>query len=108
MSFVVLLMLYIGYHRRPAMKHPPLLWRARWAHVHQGTPIVAARVIQMVRGIRKKRRSSTDNKCGSAITVADKERVLKPLRLTALPLVLPGRECSIIPNPAQLLAGESC
>src|SRR5215831_5752328 len=26
--------------------------------------------------------SSTDSKCSSAITVADKERVLKPLRLT--------------------------
>jgi len=41
--------------------------------------------------------SSTNRKCSSAITLADKEGVLKPLLLTDLPLVLPIREYSIIP-----------
>jgi hypothetical protein len=41
--------------------------------------------------------SSTDSKYSSAITVADKERVIEPQCLTDLLLVLPLSEYSIIP-----------
>ncbi len=42
---------------------------------------------------------STESKCSSVITVADKEGILKSLRLTDLLLVLPIEEYSILPKP---------
>jgi hypothetical protein len=39
--------------------------------------------------------SSTESKYSSAITVADKERVIEPRFLTGLPLVLPLRDSDL-------------
>jgi hypothetical protein len=48
--------------------------------------------------------SSTESKCSSAITAADKERVIEPKFLSDLLLVLPLREYSIIPTDISLPA----